>query len=76
MNTLQEIERTVLALPVAQRALLAESILGSLPPITEDESEVAEMEEIDRRERQIESGQVQPLSEDEFLRRLESARRR
>jgi len=30
--SIEDIQKTVLALPVEQRALLAESLLGSLPP--------------------------------------------
>jgi putative addiction module component (TIGR02574 family) len=76
MTSIEEIEKTALALPVKQRVLLAESLLGSLPPTGDDWSEATEMEEVDRREREIESGQVQPLSEVEFLRRIEAGRRR
>ena len=34
-SALAEIEKTVLALPVEQGVLLAESLLGSLPPVGE-----------------------------------------
>jgi putative addiction module component (TIGR02574 family) len=76
MKGLAEIEKTVLALPVAQRALLAESLLSSLPPLPEDWSEAQEMEEVERREREIESGKVKPLSEEELLRRVEARRKK
>ncbi len=76
MSAIQEIEKTVLALPVEQRVLLAESLLESLPTSTNEGSEAAEIAEAERREREIETGQVQPLSEDEFLRRVEAGRRR
>jgi len=76
MKGIAEIEKTVLALPIAQRALLAESLLNSLPPLPEDWSEAREMEEVERREREIETGQVQPLSEEELLRRVEARRKR
>jgi putative addiction module component (TIGR02574 family) len=76
MKGITEIEKTVLALPVAQRALLAESLLNSLPPLPEDWSEAEEMEEVERREREIESGKVQPLSEEELLRRVEARRKK
>jgi putative addiction module component (TIGR02574 family) len=76
MKGIAEIEKTVLALPIAQRALLAESLLNSLPPLPEDWSQAREMEEVERREREIETGQVQPLSEEELLRRVEARRKR
>ena len=66
----------LLALPVEQRALLAESLLDSLPLVGEAWSEAEELAEAERRERQIESGQVQPLKEAEFWRRVEAGRKR
>lgn len=76
MSALVEIEKTVLALPVEQRALLAESLLRSLPPLTEEWSEAQELAEAERRDHEIESGRVQPLSEAEFWRRVEAGRNR
>ena len=76
MSAIEEIEKAVLALPVEQRALLAESLLGSLPPVDEVWSEAEELAEVDRREREIQSGQVQPLNEAEFWRRVEAGRKR
>jgi len=76
MSAIEEIEKAVLALPVEQRALLAESLLGSLPPVGEVWSEAEELAEVERREREIESGQVQPLNEAEFWRRVEAGRKR
>jgi len=76
MKGIAEIEKTVLALPVAQRALLAESLLSSPLPLPEDWWEAKELEEVERREREIETGQVQPLSEEEFLRRVEANRKK
>lgn len=71
-----EIEKTLLALPLEQRVLLAESLLSSLPPLGEEWSEAQELAEVERREGEIESGQVQPLSEVEFWRRVEAGRKR
>ena len=76
MSAIDELERTVLALPVEQRVVLAESLLDSLPPSGEMWSEAEELAEVERREREIESGQVQPLSEAEFWRRAEAGRKR
>ena len=76
MSAIQEIEKTLLALPVEQRVVLAESLLDSLPPPGEVWSEAEEFAEVERRERQIESGEVQPLPEAEFWRRIEADRQR
>ena len=74
MSAIKKIEKTILALPVAQRVLLTESLLGSLPPLTEAWTEAEELAEAERRERQIESGEIQPLPEAEFWRRVEASR--
>ena len=72
MSTIEEIEKRILAWPLDRRVFLAESLLGSLPPFGEDMTEAEEMAEVERRELEIESGQVQPLSEVELWRRLEA----
>ena len=76
MPAIHEIEKTVLALPVEQRVLLAESLLGSLPPVGDDMSEAEELAEAERRDREIESGQVQALNDAEFWRQVEASRKR
>lgn len=76
MSAIEEIEKAVLALPVKQRVLLAESLLGSLPPAGEEWSDAEEIAEVERREHEIESGQVQPLNEAEFWRRVDAGRKR
>ncbi len=76
MSALEQIEKTVLALPIAQRATLAEALLSSLPPAAEVWTEAEELAEVERREREIESGQVQPLADAEFWRRVEAGRQR
>jgi Putative addiction module component len=76
MSRIEEIERTLLALPIEQRAFLAESLLGSLPATGLELSEAEEIEEAERRDREIETGQVQPLSESEFWRKVEANRKR
>ena len=40
MSAIEEIQRTVLALPLEQRVFLAESLLQSLPPLADEMSEV------------------------------------
>jgi putative addiction module component (TIGR02574 family) len=72
MSAIEEIEKRILALPLDQRVFLAESLLGSFPPFGEDMTEAEEMAEVERRELEIESGQVQPLSEAEFWRKVEA----
>jgi len=76
MSAIGEIEKAVLALPVELRVLLAESLLSSLPPVSEAWSEAEELAEVERREQEIESGKVQPLQEAEFWRRVETGRQR
>jgi hypothetical protein len=76
MSAIAEIEKTILTLPVEQRVLLAESLLSSLPPLGEEWSEAEELAEVERRERQIESGQVKPLDETKFWKRVEAGRKR
>jgi len=76
MTGIEEIQQTVLHLPLQQRAWLAESLLDSLPPAGDEMSEAAELEEADRRDREIEQGQVQPLSEAELFQRVQARRNR
>jgi hypothetical protein len=72
MSAIQEIERRLLALPIKQRAFLAESLLDSLPPIGHAMSEAEEMAEVERRDMEIESGVVLPLTDAEFWRSVEA----
>jgi len=76
MSAIAEIEKQVLALSIGQRVLLAEVILDSLPRAMEEFSEAAEIAEAERRDREIETGQVQPLSEADFWRRVDANRNR
>lgn len=72
MTAVAEIKKQALALGVKERASLAESLLGSLPPIAEEWTEAEELAEAERREREIESGQVQALHDGEFWERIEA----
>ena len=76
MTTVEEIKRQALTLSVEERVQLAESLLGSLPPVTEEWSEAGELAEARRREREIETGQTQALHEGEFWQRVEARRRK
>jgi putative addiction module component (TIGR02574 family) len=71
MSAIEEIEKHILALPLKQRVFLAESLLQSLPPAAEETTEAEEIAEVERRDLQIESGQLKPLSEAEFWQRME-----
>lgn len=66
MSTLQEIEAAILRLPESDRLQLADTLLGSLPlPPAAHESEEIIVEAISR-DAELESGRVQPLSEEQF----------
>ncbi len=74
MSGIAEIQKTVLALPVAQRVIITESLLDSMPPLTEECSEAEELAEAERRDHEIESGAVKPLTEAEFWRCVDGDR--
>ena len=72
MVAIEEIARKLLALPLGQRVFLAESLLASVPPVCSEMTETEEMKEVERREREIETGQAQPLADAEFWRAVEA----
>jgi putative addiction module component (TIGR02574 family) len=76
MSAIKDIEEKILALPIKQRAQLAESLLESLPPLGSESSEAEELAEVERREREIESGAVQPIPENKFWKQVEARRKR
>ena len=66
MSTLQEIEAAALRLPEKDRLHLADKILGSLPaPLAPAEPDEILAEAI-RRDAELESGKVRPLTEEGF----------
>ena len=69
---LVEIEQEALALPDRDRATLAAKLLDTLPPPGTDVSD----EEVEQREREMESGQVTAISHQEFVRRVQEQRGR
>jgi putative addiction module component (TIGR02574 family) len=69
---LAEIEQEALALSDSERASLAAKLLDTLPPAGTDVSD----EEIERRERELESGEVTPISREELDRSLQRERRK
>jgi len=71
MVAIEEIEKKLLALPLEHRVFLAESLLASVPFPGKDLTEAEEMAEVERREREIETGQLQPLTDEDFWREIE-----
>ncbi len=72
MVAIEEIEQKLLALPLKHRVFLAESLLASVPGAAQEMTEAVEMAEVERREREIETGQVRPLTDVEFWRQVEA----
>jgi hypothetical protein len=68
MIAVEDIEKKLLQLPLRHRVFLAESLLASVPVTGKEMTEAEEMAEVERREREIETGQVRPLSDEEFWR--------
>jgi len=69
---LAEIEQEALALPDRERASLVAKLLNTLPlPGTEVSDD-----EIEQRERDLESGRVTAISHEEFVRQVGQERRR
>jgi hypothetical protein len=69
---LAEIEQEALALSDRERASLAAKLLDTLPPPGADISD----EEVEQRERELESGQVAGIMHEEFVRRVQKVRGR
>ena len=72
MVAIEEIEQKLLALPLRHRVFLAESLLASVPPVDQETAEAEEMAEVERREREIDAGQVRALTDAEFWREVET----
>jgi hypothetical protein len=69
---LTEIEQEALALSDTERASLAAKLLDTLPPPGTSVSD----EEVERRDRELESGSVAPILREEFERRVKHERRK
>ena len=67
---LVEIEQEALALTDHDRASLAAKLLGTLPPPGMDVAD----EEVDEREKEMDSGRVTAISHQEFVRRIQAQR--
>ncbi len=72
MVAIEEIEQKLLALPLKQPVFLAESLLASVPLADNEMSQEEELAEVDHREREIETGQVRALTDEEFWREVEA----
>ena len=67
---LAEVEHEALALPERERVSLAAKLLDTLPPPGTDVPD----KEVERRERQLESGEVAAVLHEEFVRRVQRER--
>ncbi|MCH8894597.1 MAG: addiction module protein [Chloroflexi bacterium] len=65
----QTIEQEALGLPPEDRAKLAQKLLLSLDTLSEEESERTWLIEAERRARELDRGDVQPISADEVRRK-------
>ena len=72
MANLPDLENEALKLDPRSRARLAERLLSSLEALTEAEIEALWLDEADRREREIESGEAQTLPASQVLADLRS----
>ena len=63
------IERGALSLPPEDRAKLAQKLLLSLENLSEEESKQEWLNEAERRARELDLGEVQPISADEVRRK-------
>lgn len=66
----EEIEHEAMALTESERAILVTKLLDTLPPAGTDVSD----EEVEQRERDLASGKVSAISQEEFVRRVERER--
>ena len=68
----QTVEQEALLLPQEERAKLAQKLLLSLDTLSEEESKQAWLVEADRRARELDNGNVQPISAEEVRRKARS----
>ena len=68
----QTVEHEALRLPPEDRAKLAQKLLLSLDTLSEKELEQAWLIEADRRARELDRGDVQPISAEEVRRKAKS----
>jgi hypothetical protein len=68
--TLNEIQKEAIALPERERVDLVQTLLDTLPPTGFDVSD----QEVALREQELETGKIEALSHEEFVRRVQAAR--
>ena len=68
----QTVEQEALLLPQEDRAKLAQKLLLSLDTLSEEESKQAWLVEADRRARELDNGNIQPISAEEVRRKARS----
>ena len=68
----QTVEQEALLLPQEDRAKLAQKQLLSLDTLSEEESKQAWLVEADRRARELDNGDLQPISAEEVRRKARS----
>jgi len=68
----QTVEQEALLLPQEARAKLAQKLLLSLDTLSEEESKQAWLVEADRRARELDNGNAQPISAEEVRRKARS----
>ena len=68
----QTVEQEAPLLPQEARAKLAQKLLLSLDTLSEEESKQAWLVEADRRARELDNGNVQPISAEEVRRKARS----
>mgnify|MGYP002526978052 FL=1 len=68
----QTVEQEALLLPQEDRAKLAQKLLLSLDTLSEEESKQTWLVEADRRARELDNGNVQPISAEEVRRKARS----
>ncbi len=67
---LKAVEHEALRLSPEDRAKLAQKLLLSLDTLSEEEAEQAWLIEADRRARELDRGEIQPISADEVRRKV------
>jgi len=76
MSTYEEIENAALALPPEAREMLAAHLMASLNPGGQNEIDPLWLQEIERRDKEIEDGIVTPIPGEEVMARLASRYKR